>query len=345
MPQSVSTTYWCVNEFIQTVVDACALKSAFELRLIDHLSTAPSGSIDDLASSLHIDASGVRLLIDLLRRQRSGLRVREGQIALTERFSAALKYRDLLEATIAFANLAAGDFINLLTPLLQNSDRFKRESRIFNLFDYGQAFQRSPQAHQRTKQWMRFTTVLTRYEAGACIEHFDFGPYRRLLDIGGNSGEFAMRICRRHPDIRATVLDLPLVCDIGRAHVRSEPEAARISFISGNALEDVLPGDFDLITFKSMLHDWPDGLAVRLLENATRSLAPGGTILIFERSPIEVADKPVPYWMLPMLLFFRSFRPAQFYADQLARLGYQNIRSQRMELDMPFHLVTASRPR
>ena len=72
---------------------------------------------------------------------------------------------------------------------------------------------------------MRFTTALTRYESGACIANHDFSPYERMLDVGGNSGEFALRVCQRHSRLRATVYDLPLVCDIGERHVRAEPEA------------------------------------------------------------------------------------------------------------------------
>ena len=87
-----------------------------------------------------------------------------------------------------------------------------------------------------------------------------------MLDIGGNSGEFVLQVCKRHQGLRASVLDLPLVCDIGREHIAAEPEAERISFIKGNAFTDPLPEAFDLISFKSMLHDWPEKDAPSLIE-------------------------------------------------------------------------------
>src|SRR5436305_1534224 len=82
--------------------------------------------------------------------------------------------------------------------------------------------------------------ALARYEAPVCLAHYDFGRHRRLLDVGGNSGEFALRLCRRHPALRATVLDLPTVCAIGRQHLRRDPEADRITFLPGNAVTDPL---------------------------------------------------------------------------------------------------------
>lgn len=63
---------------------------------------------------------------------------------------------------------------------------------------------------------MTITTRLTRHEALVCMKYHDFGQYRRMLDVGGNSGEFALQVCRRHPDLRATVLDLPFHLVTGR---------------------------------------------------------------------------------------------------------------------------------
>ncbi len=62
-----------------------------------------------------------------------------------------------------------------------------------------------------------------------------------MLDVGGNSGEFVLQICRKNPAILATVFDLPLVCEIGLEHIQPQPEADRITFVKGNAVYDNLP--------------------------------------------------------------------------------------------------------
>jgi ubiquinone/menaquinone biosynthesis C-methylase UbiE len=176
------------------------------------------------------------------------------------------------------------------------------------------------------------------------LAHHDFSRYRHVLDIGGNSGEFVLRICKSYPEVHATVFDLPLVCDIGQERIQSEPEAKRITFVKGNALTDDLPGDFDLVTFKSMLHDWPEKEARHFIDKAARSLKPGGTLLIFERGPIEVDKGTIPYSSIPMLLFFHSFRGPSLYEDQLRSLGFENVEIQRIDLEMPFYLVTGVKP-
>jgi SAM-dependent methyltransferase len=161
-----------------------------------------------------------------------------------------------------------------------------------------------------------------------------------MLDVGGNSGEFVLQACKRYSGLRGTVFDLPLVCDLGREHVARQPESGRITFVKGNALTDPLPTGFDLVAFKSMLHDWPEREAGGLLERAGRALNPGGTLLVFERGPIEVRGATLPYSMLPMLLFFRAFRPPAFYATRFQALGLTRIEVQTFRLEMPFFLVT-----
>jgi SAM-dependent methyltransferase len=175
------------------------------------------------------------------------------------------------------------------------------------------------------------------------MKFHDFSRYHQILDIGGNSGEFVLQICRRHPGVSATVFDLPLVCDIGQEHIRSEAEADRISFIKGNALTDALPKGFDLITFKSMLHDWPEKEAKQFIVKASHSLEPGGTLLIFERGPLEVRERTLPYSMIPFLLFFHSFRSPVVYEEQFKDLGFQDTKVERVDLETPFYLMTATK--
>lgn len=334
--------YLCVDAFIKSMVDARALGTAFELGLIDYLGENQNRTLDDLKKRFEWDGQGLQLLLNLLMTNRV-IEECKGEINLTRQFMKALQYSDLLKAKLEFANLVVHDFTDLFTTLIKSPDQFGRNARVFDLFGYNRCFDYSPENYELTRRWVRITTSLTRYETRACMKYHDFGQYRRILDIGGNSGEFALRICREHPGIFATVFDLPLVCDIGREHVRLEPEAERITFIKGNALADVLPEGFDLITFKSMLHDWPEKEARHLIMRANQSLAPGGTLLIFERGPFEPGETTLPYSLIPFLLFFRSFRSPFMYEKHLKELGFQDIDIQRIDLEMPFSLVTATK--
>jgi ubiquinone/menaquinone biosynthesis C-methylase UbiE len=334
--------YLCVDDFIKTVFDARALATAFEIRLIDSLLQNKHATLDSLAEQLGTDSRGMRLLLDLLLANRV-VKNENGKLSLTEEFADALQFRELLELKLIITNFAAHDLLDYFSDLVSRPEQFVHKARFFRLFGYNRCFDYSQENYELTKRWMRITTTFTKYEAQACMKYYDFSQYRRILDIGGNSGEFALQICRRYPGVSATVFDLPLVCDIGQEHIRSEPEADRISFIRGNALTDPLPEGFDLITFKSMLHDWPEKEAKHFIEKASHSLEPGGTLLIFERGPLEVREKTFPYSMSPILVFFHSFRSPNIYEEHLKDLGFQAISIEKINLETPFYLVTAKK--
>ncbi len=90
-----------------------------------------------------------------------------------------------------------------------------------------------------------------------------------------------------------------------------------------------------------MLHDWPEKEAKQFIARASQSLEPGGTLLIFERGPLEIGSTTLPYSMIPALLFFRFFRLPTIYAEHLKNLGFHDIQIRRIELEMPFYLVKA----
>lgn len=334
--------YLCVDAFIKSVVDARALGTAFELGVIDYIVEHQPCTFDRLKTKFDIDGRGLRLLLDLLTAN-CAIEESHRKITLTRQFEKAIQYRDLMQVKIEFANLVVSDFADLFTVLIKRPDQFHHHARVFNLFDYNKCFEYSPENYEQTRRWVRITTSLTKYESRACMAHHDFGRYHRILDIGGNSGEFALQICRKTPGVTTTVFDLPLVCDIGKEHVRPEPEAERITFVKGNAFASHLPKGFDLIIFKSMLHDWPEKEARQLIQKASQSMEPGGTLLIFERGPIEPAETTLPYSIIPFLLFFRSFRSPKIYREQLEKSGFKDIEVQRIDLEMPFFLITATK--
>lgn len=338
-----ATAYLDAAAFVGGFIEAGAVRTAFELRLVDLLAARGTLAVEQLLPVTGTDAQGMRLLLDLLAANRVVV-VRNGAVSLHPSFAAVLPYRELLEALIDHAFAMVGDFANLFTAALADPQRFMRQARIFKLFDYGRCFERTPENLQHTAAWLRLTTALTRHEARVCLELHDFAAHRRMLDVGGNSGEFALQACRRHAQLQAVVADLPVVCELGLEHVLGEPEASRIAFLPLDARVRELPAGFDLITFKSMLHDWPADDARRFIGKAVAALEPGGTLLVFERGPLEAGGAVPAFPLLPLLMFFRSYRSPALYVNTLRELGMTEIRCTHLRLDSPFFLLVARKP-
>jgi SAM-dependent methyltransferase len=103
----------------------------------------------------------------------------------------------------------------------------------------------------------------------------------KMLDIGGSHGYFSVVLCRRHPGLEATVLDLPQAVEHAAPLLQREGMGDRVVLRSGDALTDDL-GDaaFDLILVFSLVHHFDDATNRLLALKAARALRPGGYLVI-----------------------------------------------------------------
>jgi hypothetical protein len=104
----------------------------------------------------------------------------------------------------------------------------------------------------------------------------DLGGCRRLLDVGGGTGAFSIALCRRYPELTATILDFPTVRPVAERYVREGGLEARISFLPGSA--------WDV--------QWPDGQDVVLMSYLSVSSSIGR----FERSSPEAGCSCTTSW-------------------------------------------------
>jgi SAM-dependent methyltransferase len=320
-----------IEPYLKDMLTGRMLAEALAMGVIDVLPATRAA----LAKRFALTERGQELMLALLARG-GMVRVADGHVVLTDGFRKALEYRDLIETKLRFADLVLPDVAGLLRPFLQEGGEFLANASVFDLFRYDRA--KTGGDLEATRRWVSLTTALTKYESGGLLNLFDFPEHARVLDIGGNSGEMARAICAAHPGVEATVFDLPLVCAIGREHVKGAPEASRIRFVEGDARRDALPGGMDVVVFKSVLHDWPEDGARQLLDAAAKALKPGGQIVIFERLPFEL-DRHLGYHEISNLMFLHHLRKPDFYRARLAATGFDVTAEVEIELDMPFFLL------
>ena len=128
-PISQPFEFLIVDEFLKTLVDARALKTAFELGLVDRILEHRRGSIEALGRAVDVDQRGMRFLLDLLRAN-GVVEERSGDVRFSRRFVTALRYRDLLETKLDFAGFTINDFADLFTALVKNPAGVHRASAL-----------------------------------------------------------------------------------------------------------------------------------------------------------------------------------------------------------------------
>ncbi|SEF53347.1 Dimerisation domain-containing protein [Nonomuraea solani] len=95
----------------------------------------------------------------------------------------------------------------------------------------------------------------------------------RVLDVGGGHGWFGMELLRRHPGLRATVIDLPRALEAAADH-------PRLTLRPGSFLDDDLGAGYDVVLLFNVLHGLDDREAATLLARLAAALGPGGTIVV-----------------------------------------------------------------
>jgi hypothetical protein len=256
-----------------------------------------------------------------------------------------LKFRDLLEAKMHYSSMLVRDLAVDTSCVFGLGPTVSHEYEYLRLYNFDRHDSEHPPDQVATEEWVAYMDTLSRYEAPVACERFDFSAYRRMLDIGGNTGQFALTVCEQTPGLHAVVFDLPGVVRIGQRVHAKHPSSDRVDYVGGDAFGDDPPEGCDLVSFKSTLHDWPDDKAESLLEQGWFALEPGGTLLIFERSHADLEEfVPMPFSQLTILGWAWIFRGPHRYEETLRRLGCTELQVDQFDLDMPWMLLTATKP-
>jgi SAM-dependent methyltransferase len=105
---------------------------------------------------------------------------------------------------------------------------------------------------------------------------------RRLLDVGGGPGTFAIAFARAEPQLQAEVLDQAPVLPIALGHIREAGLEGRVAVREGDLRTDPFGQGYDLILLSAICHMLGEGEIQDLLGRCARALAPGGRIAIRE---------------------------------------------------------------
>lgn len=169
------------------------------------------------------------------------------------------------------------------------------------------------------------------------VPRIDLAGRRRLLDLGGGPGTYAIHFCRHNPDLAAIVYDLPTTRPFAEKTITRFGLSDRITFVGGDFVATEIEGRFDVAWLSHVLHgEGPEGCAV-MLAKAAAALEPGGLLLVQEFILDDGGDKPLfpALFSLNMLIGTPSgqaYAQGEFIA-MLAAAGLRDVH--RLPLELP----------
>lgn len=138
--------------------------------------------------------------------------------------------------------------------------------------------------------FLRALRVLARLTGPDLTRLPAFAPGRRILDVGGGLGSYALPLAAAGAGV--TIAELPPVAGWARRELGdSDGLLGKLTVIEDDVLmERRVGGDYDAVLVSHVLHDLDDADALRLLAGARNRVAPGADLVVFELA----GDAPGP---------------------------------------------------
>ncbi len=161
--------------------------------------------------------------------------------------------------------------------------------------------------------------------ASSLAEVAPLGNTRRLLDVGGGTGLYAIACLERFPQLTAVVWDRPEVLKVAAEFRAAAGMEQRLELVPGDMFADPSPAA-DAILFSNVLHDWDVPECQKLITRCAGELPKGGQLLIHDVFLNDALDGPLPVALYSAALFNltegRAYSAAE-YRTWLTAAGLQ----------------------
>ncbi len=119
-------------------------------------------------------------------------------------------------------------------------------------------------------------------QAPDIIKLINLQDVNSILDLGCNSGLYAMEFKKTKPSMQVTAMDLPNVIQYTKSHLKREGLLDSINIIEGNMFKDDIGKEYDVIFLSSVLSYYSIWENIDLIHKIFNSLKPKGCVIIQE---------------------------------------------------------------
>lgn len=330
MPRSGPDPYF---DSFTGLVTARALMTAVMLGVFDALHEQPATSAD-LAVRLGLDPLGADTLLTALTTL--GYVEAEGDILRNTSVSEEKLVRSSPHSIATFV----GGQADLHWQMLALLPEAVRDGRAYAMHE-GRRDER-----ERWEAYIRGLYEIFQPEQDSNAALVPVEDPRRLVDIAGGHGAFSMAMCRRHPRLHATVVELPPSAAVGRRIVEEEGYGNRVTFREGDVFEVGVGEVADVIAVFNLIHHLPEERDRKLCEMARASLRPGGFLVIGDSARPEPCEQVSEHGAISSLLFYawshsRNFRPSEI-RGWMEDAGFSDVAVHRNQRS-PWRVVVVGR--
>jgi SAM-dependent methyltransferase len=235
--------------------------------------------MEDIAKELDLSLYGVKVLLEAGLSMEL-LMVENGKYRLTKTGWHILK-DELTRVNMDFTH----DVNYLGMHSLVESIRTGRPTGLKTLGDWDTIYQGLCQLPPEVERsWFAFDHYYSDYSFTEILPLVLSPGVNRVLDVGGNTGRFALQCTGYRDDVQVTILDLPDQLERARQNIAGEGLEDRIFTVHMDLLDHSLPfpEGMDVIWMSQLLDCFSREDIAELLRRSREAMAPGSVLYILE---------------------------------------------------------------
>jgi SAM-dependent methyltransferase len=265
---------------------AATLQAAVKLGIFTHIGRNEGISVPELAREAGCDPRAANMLATALAAL--GLIVRDGVgLRLTD-FSRERLFSD--------SEAYMGDILTHMSFILPAWTRLSEAVTTGNKIprpEFKDEATRDKYDRERFRSFILGMYNVALLQGETVADAIDLSKAKRLLDLGGGPGTYAGFFCAKNPELEAVVFDKPSSEPLALGVLDRLKVRERVEFVGGDFLSSELPKGFDAVWLSQVLHGEKKENAERLIQRASETLNPNGSLIVQEFVLYDSLDGPI----------------------------------------------------
>ncbi len=192
---------------------------------------------------------------------------------------------------------------------LTDSIKNKRPAGLKFLGDWGTIYEGlSVLPEPAKKSWFEFDHYYSDIAFGDILPLLFDRPVKTVMDIGGNTGKFALKCSVYDKNVTVKIVDLPVQIAAARKNLLDKNSDYRVEFYEADMLDKktILPDNIDVIWMSQFLDCFSPDEIVAILTKAQKALNDAGRIYILETFWDNQRFKASSYCLQNTSLYFTA---------------------------------------
>ena len=262
-----------------------AVHAMVDLRCADHLKKDGPLTAEELAARCKADPVQLGRVLRMAAALGLLTQVSPGRYGLTASGETLCEDSPNSMRPAVLAHAEEGSWIAMnAIPQTVRTGRTRSMEEYGSHYDYLAAH---PEANEVFNEFMRLRSEPV---AAAVATRYDFTEINSLVDVGGGKGTLLAAILQANPHVRGTLLERDQVIPDARASLTARGLADRCEFVVGDFFRSA-PKGADAYLLGSVIHNWDDAAAARILETVRAAVPDHGRVLLVDAA-LPDDDRP-----------------------------------------------------